>query len=63
MHNLRSYSIDMITGLARYSAQLARNEPTRYMHVLVPSHELNRFESLWIPTSKHYQARMLTQAT
>lgn len=62
MHNLRSYSVEMATGIARYGAHLTRNDPTRYMHVLVPSHELDRFESLRMPVAKSYQARELAAA-
>ena len=49
MHNLRSFSIDTVTGQASYGARLTRRDPERYLHVLVPRHMVARYEALCVP--------------
>lgn len=48
MHNLRSFSVDTTTGEAHYGAKDTRNDPERYLHVLVPMHQIDRFERLFV---------------
>jgi hypothetical protein len=62
MHNLRSFSVDMTTGECHYGARLTRNHPEQYVHVLVPGHEIARFEALRMPRAKSFQARVATAA-
>jgi len=49
LHNLRSFSLDTLTGVPTYGARLTRQDPDRYLHILVPAHMINRFEDLTIP--------------
>jgi len=49
LQNLRSFSVDSTTGIARYGVADTRNDPERYLHVLVPSHMVDRFETLFVP--------------
>ena len=59
MHNLRSFSVDTQTGEAHYGAKDTRNDPERYLHVLVPLHMVARYEALTGPNTGGVRTRLL----
>lgn len=46
MRNLRSYSVDVVTGQRFEGATRVWKDAERFVHVLVPAHEAKRFEQL-----------------
>jgi hypothetical protein len=46
MTNLKSFSVDTQTGKVYQGARKTRIDPERYVHMLLPDHEIARLNSV-----------------